>query len=279
MFTWQDLDLNSLNLIITSVILCWNICDVYIQLIIHQVLLELARNRNKIPLPRSIAGPGIPLPPEQDTLLSPNYQLAIPKKQPSPAVEETEEDEEGVDPNPSQEQKTDMPQHTPQRVSFPLTKRPKWTFWTVQEQLDPLVLSNRKNINMSTIMLISFGMKYDKIICLIQCRFCLLSSRFPLLYNIQKVIQIAEHMKAEFCYCLRFRKWLKLPEISCFSLEERLVKFSITKGGRASNCKYWWLYSFLMSIADESAPFINRCLDLFENKLCMKLLASPYKLF
>ena len=85
----------------------------------------MARNRNKIPLPKSIAGPGIPLPPEQDTLIKPNYQFAIPNKQSSQAVEETEEDEEAVDPNPSQEQKTDVPQHTPQRVSFPLTKRPK----------------------------------------------------------------------------------------------------------------------------------------------------------
>lgn len=94
----------------------------------YQVLLELARNRNKIPLPRSIAGPGIPLPPEQDTLLSPNYQLAIPKKQSAEAVEETEEDEEAVEPNPPQEQKVDVPQHTPQRVSFPLAKRTKWDY-------------------------------------------------------------------------------------------------------------------------------------------------------
>lgn len=91
----------------------------------REVLLELARNRNKMPLPRSIAGPGIPLPPEQDTLISPNYQLYIPKKQSSSAVEETEEDEEGADPNPTQEQKTDMPHGTSQRVSFPLTKQPK----------------------------------------------------------------------------------------------------------------------------------------------------------
>lgn len=98
-----------------------------------QVLLELARNRNKIPLPKSIAGPGIPLPPEEDTLISPNYQLAIPKKQTSQSVEETEEDAEGVepDPNPTQEPKTDLPHNTPpQRVSFPLgVKRPKWSLW------------------------------------------------------------------------------------------------------------------------------------------------------
>ncbi|CAK7356519.1 unnamed protein product [Dovyalis caffra] len=91
----------------------------------REVLLELARNRNKIPLPKSIAGLGISLPPEQDTLISPNYQLAIPKKRPAQAVEETEEDEESADPNPSQEQKTDPPPLTPQRVSFPLNKRPK----------------------------------------------------------------------------------------------------------------------------------------------------------
>ncbi|XP_034896145.1 transcription initiation factor TFIID subunit 9 [Populus alba] len=91
----------------------------------REVLLELARTRNKIPLPKSIAGPGIPLPPEQDTLISPNYQLAIPKKRTAQAIEETEEDEESADPNQSQEQKTDPPQLTPQRVSFPLTKRPK----------------------------------------------------------------------------------------------------------------------------------------------------------
>ncbi|XP_022992393.1 transcription initiation factor TFIID subunit 9 [Cucurbita maxima] len=93
----------------------------------REVLLELARNRNKIPLPRSIGGPGIALPPDIDTLLSPNYQLAIPKKRPVEAMEETEEDE-GVDTVPSQELSTEVPQqHTPQRVSFPLSKRPKIT--------------------------------------------------------------------------------------------------------------------------------------------------------
>ncbi|XP_010253134.1 PREDICTED: transcription initiation factor TFIID subunit 9 [Nelumbo nucifera] len=91
----------------------------------REVLLELARNRNKIPLPKSISGPGIPLPPEQDTLISPNYQLAIPKKQTAQAAEETEEEEEGTNPNPPQEQKTDLQQQTPQRVSFPLAKCPR----------------------------------------------------------------------------------------------------------------------------------------------------------
>ena len=91
------------------------------------MLLELARNRNKTPLPKSVGGIGIPLPPEEDTLISPNYQLVIPKKQASQAPEETEEEEEvAAAPSSSQETKTDMPQNTPQRVSFPLgVKRPK----------------------------------------------------------------------------------------------------------------------------------------------------------
>ena len=45
-----------------------------------EVLLELAQNCNKIPLPKSIAGLGFPLPPDQDTLISPNYKFAIPNK-------------------------------------------------------------------------------------------------------------------------------------------------------------------------------------------------------
>ncbi|KAI3455625.1 hypothetical protein Pfo_012288 [Paulownia fortunei] len=97
----------------------------------REVLLELARSRNKVPLPKSISGPGIPLPPEQDTLISPNYQLAIPKKQNSQPAEETEDDEKPAvpnpnsNPNPSQDQR-DLPQGTSQRVSFPLgAKHPR----------------------------------------------------------------------------------------------------------------------------------------------------------
>lgn len=87
----------------------------------REVLLELAKTRNKIPLPKSVPGPGIPLPPDQDTLISPNYQLAIPKRQNIQPAEETEEDEEAADPNPNPSQEhRDLPQGTPQRVSFPL---------------------------------------------------------------------------------------------------------------------------------------------------------------
>lgn len=87
-------------------------------LVSWQVLLELAQNRNKIPLPKTIAGPGIPLPPDQDTLTSPNYMFGIPS-QGSGEPEETEDEETSI-PNPSQEEKTDMQQQDPhQRVSFP----------------------------------------------------------------------------------------------------------------------------------------------------------------
>ncbi|CAO2832539.1 unnamed protein product [Amaranthus hypochondriacus] len=88
----------------------------------REVLLEMARTKNKTPLPKYFGGSGIPLPPEEDTLISPNYQLVIPKKQNPQALEETEE--ETTAPSTSQEPKTDTLQNTTQRVSFPL-KRPK----------------------------------------------------------------------------------------------------------------------------------------------------------
>ncbi|KAF7031895.1 hypothetical protein CFC21_043144 [Triticum aestivum] len=96
----------------------------------REVLLELARSRNKIPLPKSIAPPGsIPLPPKQDTLLSENYQL-LPALKPPAQTEETKVDNEGADaipanpsPNYSQDQRSSE-QHQPhsqsQRVSFQL---------------------------------------------------------------------------------------------------------------------------------------------------------------
>ncbi|KAF8728948.1 hypothetical protein HU200_018249 [Digitaria exilis] len=114
----------------------------------REVLLELARNRNRIPLPKSIAPPGsIPLPPEQDTLLAQNYQLLPPLKPPT-QVEETEDDNEeanpsltpnSANPNPNYSQdlrgmdQQNTPQHG-QRVSFQLNavaaaaaKRPRMT--------------------------------------------------------------------------------------------------------------------------------------------------------
>uniref|UniRef100_A0A453G8S8 Uncharacterized protein n=1 Tax=Aegilops tauschii subsp. strangulata TaxID=200361 RepID=A0A453G8S8_AEGTS len=96
---------------------------------VTQVLLELARSRNKIPLPKSTAPPGsIPLPPEQDTLLSENYQL-LPALKPPTQTEEAEDDNEGAgasptNPNPNYPQdQRGSEQHQPQSqrgVSFQL---------------------------------------------------------------------------------------------------------------------------------------------------------------
>ncbi|KAK8921264.1 hypothetical protein KSP39_PZI020532 [Platanthera zijinensis] len=96
----------------------------------REVLLELARTRNKTALPKTLAPAGsIPLPPEQDTLVSPNYQLLIPRKQ-LRQIEETEEDEDvpnptpNANPNPFAEQRTHAEkqqlQAVSQKVSFPL---------------------------------------------------------------------------------------------------------------------------------------------------------------
>ncbi|KAF4348173.1 hypothetical protein G4B88_005549 [Cannabis sativa] len=82
-----------------------------------------------VSLPRTIAGPAsVPLPPKQDTLISPNYQLALPRRQSAQVAEETKEDDEAIDPAAvtttlfQQEQKTtDVPQQS-QRVSFPLKR-------------------------------------------------------------------------------------------------------------------------------------------------------------
>ncbi|VAH82528.1 unnamed protein product [Triticum turgidum subsp. durum] len=100
----------------------------------REVLLELARSRNKIPLPKSIAPPGsIPLPPEEDTLLSEIYQL-LPALKPPAQTEEAEDDNEGADtipsnpsPNYSQDQRGSeqhqshsQSQSQSQRVTFQL---------------------------------------------------------------------------------------------------------------------------------------------------------------
>ncbi|KAF7038911.1 hypothetical protein CFC21_049006 [Triticum aestivum] len=85
---------------------------------------------NKIRLPKSIAPPGsIPLPPEQDTLLSENYQL-LPALKPPTQTEEAEDDNERADAipaNPSSNYSQDQrgseqhqPQSQSQRVSFQL---------------------------------------------------------------------------------------------------------------------------------------------------------------
>ncbi|XP_057515383.1 transcription initiation factor TFIID subunit 9-like [Amaranthus tricolor] len=90
----------------------------------REFFLEMARNKNKTPLPKTFGGAGIPLPPEEDTLISPNYQLVIPNMQNPLALEETEEEADA--PSTSQQPKTDALRNTLQKVSFPLgAQRPK----------------------------------------------------------------------------------------------------------------------------------------------------------
>jgi hypothetical protein len=48
--------------------------------ILWQLLVDLAKARNSIPLPKIIGGYGISLPPEVDTLIYPNYQLNVPTR-------------------------------------------------------------------------------------------------------------------------------------------------------------------------------------------------------
>lgn len=59
----------------------------------RETLVELAKVRNSIPLPKIIGAPGIALPPElNNTLIAPNYQLAVPTRT-FREMEEEEEDE------------------------------------------------------------------------------------------------------------------------------------------------------------------------------------------
>ncbi|GAQ80499.1 Transcription initiation factor TFIID subunit [Klebsormidium nitens] len=48
----------------------------------REVLLELAKQRNSIPLPEIEPRPGLRLPPDVDTLTAPNYQIATPDERP-----------------------------------------------------------------------------------------------------------------------------------------------------------------------------------------------------
>ncbi|KAG2646760.1 hypothetical protein PVAP13_2KG557600 [Panicum virgatum] len=64
-----------------------------------------AVSRNTIPLHKAAAPPGwIPLPSLEDTMLSPNYLVDRPAMPSLDQVEETEDDDEGSDPNSNTEQ-------------------------------------------------------------------------------------------------------------------------------------------------------------------------------
>ncbi|XP_047331011.1 transcription initiation factor TFIID subunit 9-like [Impatiens glandulifera] len=96
----------------------------------REVMLELARKRNRIPLPKLVS-PGIPLPNDHDTLINPNYQLGIMENfmgqqnlRELMEEEDDDDDDEKIDdavdvmdhnPNPNQEHRDTS---TPQRVSF-----------------------------------------------------------------------------------------------------------------------------------------------------------------
>ncbi|WVZ66676.1 hypothetical protein U9M48_015865 [Paspalum notatum var. saurae] len=71
----------------------------------REVMFDLARRRNTIPLHKVTAPPGsIPLPPPEDMMLSQNYLLVRPVMlAPDQQVEETEDDDEGPDPGPNTE--------------------------------------------------------------------------------------------------------------------------------------------------------------------------------
>jgi transcription initiation factor TFIID subunit 9B len=61
----------------------------------RETLLELAKIRNSIPLPKVIGGPGPALPPDEDILMNPNYQLEVPTR--SVREFDLEDEDEDVD--------------------------------------------------------------------------------------------------------------------------------------------------------------------------------------
>eukprot|EP00271_Cylindrocystis_brebissonii_P018144 TRINITY_DN500_c0_g1_i1.p1 TRINITY_DN500_c0_g1~~TRINITY_DN500_c0_g1_i1.p1 ORF type:complete len:286 (-),score=55.33 TRINITY_DN500_c0_g1_i1:669-1526(-) len=70
----------------------------------REVLMTLARVRNSIPLPLIAARPGLPLPPEMDTLTLPTWQIRLPPATVRPAAMADVEEEAG---QPSRKRKAD----------------------------------------------------------------------------------------------------------------------------------------------------------------------------
>lgn len=90
----------------------------------RETLLELARIRNSIPLPKAISGPGIALPPEQDTLIALNYQLAVPTRSGNQIEEEMEVDDDGENQQiPSTTDKSGVPVPISQNAEFDGTRK------------------------------------------------------------------------------------------------------------------------------------------------------------
>ncbi|KAL3681127.1 hypothetical protein R1sor_024083 [Riccia sorocarpa] len=99
----------------------------------RETLLELAKVRNSIPLPKIIGGPGVALPPEQDSLIAPTYQLDIPTKSILFTEDEMDVDEEDWS-KPDSDKETSVSQptnlqkseHDGRKVSFSIgAKRPR----------------------------------------------------------------------------------------------------------------------------------------------------------
>ncbi|KAG6541768.1 hypothetical protein Mapa_016780 [Marchantia paleacea] len=99
----------------------------------RETLLELAKLRNSTPLPKIIGGPGVALPPEQDVLIAPTYQLDIPTRSFPFADDEMDvEDEEWSKPDSDKETAVSQPTHIQKsdqdgrKVSFSIgAKRPR----------------------------------------------------------------------------------------------------------------------------------------------------------
>lgn len=85
-----------------------------------QLLVDLAKARNSIPLPKIIGGYGISLPPEVDTLIYPNYQLILPTRPSFPDMEndiEWEDDDDKDETAKEPVQPTHLQDHG-RKVSF-----------------------------------------------------------------------------------------------------------------------------------------------------------------
>lgn len=97
-----------------------------------QTLLELAKIRNSIPLPKVIGGPGLALPPEEDILIAPNYQLDVPTRSVQDFDLENEDDDDESKPDSDKDVNSSQPSSVRKadqdgrKVSFSLAaKRPK----------------------------------------------------------------------------------------------------------------------------------------------------------
>lgn len=89
----------------------------------RELLVDLAKARNSIPLPKIIGTHGISLPPEADTLIYPNYQLNVPTRTTFRDMDddiEWEDDDDKEDGGKEVVQPTHL-QDSGRKVSFSIT--------------------------------------------------------------------------------------------------------------------------------------------------------------